>query len=467
MMQKRSNSRLWRTVDNRLKDAALAEISQRANVAQFISFSPGWKPAQRFSRIRGFEPDYRFESLKAAIEALMLVSPEKQLNVRSFRADDAANQKFEYGLPTVDSVVGHVHRLAASGLFTIVNERIDIHDGGVSGVLFGGLVEFSPEDTPRCVERPGTAALPMGLAMRVLKNAYGFTPQLEFCSERVEFSLHPMRRGWRHEHTIVWEIEHFDEIPLRREILWPNRFSEFIGDKAYGLLIADAVGLRVPYTIVIGRNLAPFSFGTKTSSSETWLRTCPRHQVPGRYPTYRGWRDPFELLAHEDPEGTILQSVLAQDSVDAFWAGALDTDANDEIIIEGVKGYGDRFMQGQQPPEPVVPSSVRTAIIDEYWMARETLGPMRMEWAYDGSEVWVLQLHVGRSKSVGRIVVEGEPARWERFEASLGLEALRAHLREPIWGEHGIILVGDVGVTSHFADVLRRSGVPSRIEPKS
>src|SRR5437588_479782 len=130
---------LWRSVDNRLKDAALAEISRRANVAQFVSFSPGWEPQQRFARIRGIEADFQFETLKAAIEALMLVSPEKQLNVRSFRVGDAANQEFVYGLSTVDSVLGHVHRLAGSGLHTIVNETIDIRDGGVSGVRFGGL----------------------------------------------------------------------------------------------------------------------------------------------------------------------------------------------------------------------------------------------------------------------------------------------------------------------------------------
>ena len=51
-------------------------------------------------------------------------------------------------------------RLAGEGYLTIVNETIDIHDGGISGVALAGIVEFAPDDTPRAVEQPGVAALP-------------------------------------------------------------------------------------------------------------------------------------------------------------------------------------------------------------------------------------------------------------------------------------------------------------------
>ena len=53
-----------------------------------------------------------------------------------------------------------------------------------------------------------------------------------------------------------------------------------------------------------------------------------------------------------------------------------------------------------------------------------------------------------------------------RFEVKRGIEALRKLVDELRSGgeNHGIILVGNVGITSHFGDILRRSGIPSRIE---
>jgi hypothetical protein len=453
-------------VDNRLKDEALAEIADEANVAQFVSFSPGSEPQQRFARIRGCAPDQTFDSPAAGIATLMAASPERQLNVRSFRAGDTAAQPFIYGLNTINEVVGRMKQLANSGLYTIVNETIDIRDGGVSGVALGGVVEFAPEDTPRCVEKPGTAALGEQVATSILKTVYGFTPRIKFEQARVEFSLHPIRRGWKNEHTIVWEIEHVDQLDLSRQTVWPNRFSEFIGDKLYGLLVANALGFRVPRTNVLSRKVAPFAFGTETGTGEIWLRTCPRVQVPGRYPTFRGWKDPFELMAHEDPHGNVIQSVLAQDSVDALYSGALITRADGTLIIDAVKGFGDKLMQGKQKPEQSIPVEVKIAVAEVYNSLQEILGPVRLEWSYDGKDVWILQLHIGLSKTIGRTIVEGEADHWERFDVEKGLEALRRHLEEPIWGKLGIILVGDVGITSHFADILRRAGVPSRIENK-
>jgi glutathione synthase/RimK-type ligase-like ATP-grasp enzyme len=55
---------------------------------------------------------------------------------------------------------------------------------------------------------------------------------------------------------------------------WPNRFSSILGDKAYGLLMANLAGVPVPRTLVIGRRIAPFTFGDVTGSFEFWTRTC-------------------------------------------------------------------------------------------------------------------------------------------------------------------------------------------------
>jgi len=453
------------SVDESFKDAVLNRLAEVANVAQFVSFTPGDQLATRFCRIRGIPNDHRFSNEFEAVGAVLLAAPDAKVNIRSFRPGDTQNQEFIYGLTTVGEVVAHLQRLARSGLYTIVNETIDIRDGGISGVSYGGVVEFAPEDTPRCVEKPGAAALPLGVGLRLLETVYGFRPQIEFGAARVEFSIHPLRRGLRSDHTIIWELNETISTSIQRQITWPNRFSEFIGDKVYGLLVAVSAGLHVPQTYAIARRVAPFQFGTNTGSAETWLRTCPKRQVPGRYPTFRGWRDPFAILAKEDPEGTAIRSVLAQGGVDAEWSGALIT-RDQDILVEGVAGFGDQFMQGRRPPERL-PQPVRRAVLSAYNEARDALGSVRMEWAYDGKIVWVLQLHVGRSVGRGLVIVPGEVDEWYRFDVRQGLEALRQHVEGPIWNKHGVILVGDVGLTSHFADVLRRANIPSRIAPNT
>ena len=91
--------------------------------------------------------------------------------------------------------------------------------------------------------------------------------------------------------------------------------------------------LPVPRTTVIARGVAPFRFGRTTETGETWIRTCPVEQVPGRFTTQRGWRDPFRLMAEEDPEGTKLSSVLAQEGVEAAYSGALVASVADELTI--------------------------------------------------------------------------------------------------------------------------------------
>ena len=158
--------------------------------------------------------------------------------------------------------------------------------------------------------------------------------------------------------------------------------------------MADALGLPVPRTRVIPRALAPFSFGTPTGKAETWLRTCPREQVPGRFTTRHGWTDPYRLLQEEDPGGDLIASVLAQEGVDARFSGALVTGADGEPLIEGVAGFGDQFMLGRRAPEEL-PPEIAGSLRDLYRRAAGRLGPVRFEWAHDGARPWIVQLHRG------------------------------------------------------------------------
>jgi hypothetical protein len=444
------------------KDRVLDEIARTKNVAQFVSYDPAHLDNESFCRIIGFEENHRFRSAPKALEALLESSLEKSVNVRSFYPDDPQSKEFIYGLNSVDDAVTAVSRMRGEGLFVIANETIDVTDGGVSGVVQGGIVEFAPDDTPRCVEKPDCASLKLEAGTKILDRVYRFEPDFRIPSTaRLEFSLHPKRREWKQTHTIAWEMQEMEEAPLTPRTTWPNRFSRFLGDKVFGLLLADAMGFPVPEATVIHRRVAPFRFGRAADGPETWLRTCPREQVPGKFSTVQGWADPFELLQREDPAHTEIPSLLAQSAVRAAWAGAALTNDRGKSVVEGVAGEGQGFMVGEKPPVPL-PAKVRSDVSELGRGLHGQLGACRFEWVHDGREVWLLQLHIGNDFPKGDIVVEGEPRSWRTFHADRGLERLREELKTLSPGE-GIEVMGQVGLTSHFADVLRKAGFPARI----
>lgn len=444
------------------KDSILDSLAQHSNVAQFVSFSPDRE--QRHAWIHGYEPNHAFESAEHAVQALFESSPEASVNIRSFEPHHPKSREFHYGQRSVDQVMGHLHRLSDQGLHTIVNETIDVDDGGVSGVAFGEAVEFAPGDTPRCVEKPGTASLPRQEANRLFEVVYGFLPTFPQNHDlRVEFSLHPLRRGYRHDHTVTWEIEDVGHPPRQAYVNWPNLFSRFIGDKAYGLLVADLSGLPVPRTQVLPRGLAPFRFGRDTGVAEVWIRTCPKVQVPGLFTTQRGWRDPYRLMQEEDPEGDLIASLLSQQSVEPVYSGAVLPQTDGGVLIEGVSGRGDDFMQGERAPESL-PADVEASVRQLHATAGEHLAGVRFEWVHDGEQPWVVQLHVRAEAAAGRVIFPGEPARWHSLDVSEGIDGLRALIDEVGAIGDGIVLSGRVGLTSHWGDLLRRAEIPSRIE---
>ncbi len=138
-----------------MKDDALAILAARANVAQFVSFEPGPSLRQRHSCIGGYELDHEFVAPSEAIAELLRVAGS--VNVRTFTRENPKSGPFDYGLRAVEPALAAVERYAAEGRYTIVNETVDVDDGGISGVSLGGVIEFAPGDTPRAVEKPGIA----------------------------------------------------------------------------------------------------------------------------------------------------------------------------------------------------------------------------------------------------------------------------------------------------------------------
>jgi hypothetical protein len=449
-------------VKNHFKDEILDRLAAYGNVAQFVSFGPNLET--RYSRISGLPSNRAFADPAAAVSAILDSASEHKVNIRSFLPEKPQGHEFIYGLTDGAAILKNLQRLASSGLHTIVNETIDVNDGGVSGVLQGGVIEFAPGSTPRIVERGRPASLPVHKGIQLLKVVYGFQPELEFSSShRVEFSVHPVPRGWRKTHTILWELEEVLDVALSPNVRWPNDFSEFIGDKVFGLLLAHLSGWSVPRTTVLSRRLKPFSFGQETESHVDWIRTCPRFPVPGRFSTVRGWTDPFRLLANEDPSGNEIPAVIIQSEVPPDFSGALLTSlgSDSDTIIEGVAGYGDALMLGRETPTQL-PDATLDRVRRLYDLVRSELGSVRLEWVDDGSEVWVVQLQQEPAMSSGTVIVPGNAHKFIEFKVEEGLESLRSFLGS-VKPNTGVILVGNVGMTSHMADMLRRASIPSRL----
>ena len=230
----------------------------------------------------------------------------------------------------------------------------------------------------------------------------------------------------------------------------------------FGLLVASGEGYDVPLTKVLSRHLPPFSFGRSTGTDVSWIRTAPRVPTPGHFTTVRGWSDPFKLLAAEDPGGSKISSVLIQDEVHAEYSGALLTDVTGEPIIEGVPGHGDVLMLGGAAPG-TLPNALRSRIRDLHSTIRRDFGSIRIEWVFDGEQVWILQLQQEAPKSSGTVIVDGDFSKEITFRAEAGLEELRVLTRELPTTGGAIRLVGNVGMTSHMADILRRANVASRL----
>lgn len=476
---KYKNSKCYKLIkkyDGNMKDEKLDYLvtNKIANVAQFISFEPDSDVKTRFIHINNFDNNKEI-SIKKLIKKLILSAPSKSVNIRSFSEKTMKGNKLVYnkGINDIDEILDTIKENSLNNKYSIVNENIDINDCGVSGVALGDVIEFSPEDTPKCVEKEGVCSLPREIGLRILQNVYGFSPDIKFYNNyRIEFSIHPNRQGVKKQHTIIWEYEYYEKVDYQRKISWPNNFSRFIGDKVFGLLIADSLGIMVPKTTVISRKIAPFTFGIDTGLNEKWIRTCPIKKEPGKFFTGSNWIDPFKLMEEEEAKGSNeinIASIISQHAVDALYSGAsFVTEYEDGDLIEGVFGNGDKFMVGEQdklelPIEVIERVKTLNNKIRSY---HKELGNVSVEWVYDGKTVWLVQLNQLKGENKyknldSNIIVHGNPAHYEKVFVKDGLDSLRNKIELFKDKNIGVELIGNIGVTSHFGDLLRLSNIPS------
>jgi hypothetical protein len=137
---------------------------------------------------------------------------------------------------------------------------------------------------------------------------------------------------------------------------------------------------------------------------------------------------------------------------------------SDEIIIQGSSGFGDDFMLGTKRREEL-PEDIKDSVLQIYEQAASSLGPVRFEWVRDRERVWIVQFHRGITATTGMTIYPGQAKAHRRFDVTRGIGALRTLIAKVRKTKDGIILVGDVGITSHLGDLLRRAKIPSRIEP--
>jgi hypothetical protein len=119
-------------------------------------------------------------------------------------------------------------------------------------------------------------------------------------------------------------------------------------------------------------------------------------------------------------------------------------------------------MLGTRAPE-TLPGVVVDSVLAVHEDGSDALGPVRFEWVFDGDRTWVVQLHVGTVAGAGQVIYPGDRPTEHRFLVQLGLEALRELVDRIDPDREAVVLVGGVGVTSHFGDVLRKARVPSRL----
>lgn len=466
-----------------LKDTKLLELSLNNNVASFISFDKKKEQGEtliRFSNLKDFCWD---DETTRSLEKLLKHSKDNTVNVRSFAKDDMQKSTtFKMGLDNVADIIKQIEKNMVNDLYSIVNENIDVSDGGVSGVLIGDTIEFSPNDTPRCVEKEGVCSLPSNIGINLLHKIYGkdVLKLLDYPrNSRVEFSIHLREQGCEGTNLIIWELtENIDEevLPEFHQHQIPNNFSDFLGEKLYGLLLAEIIAnANVPSTIGINRFVKPIIFGKETNHRDWWIRTVPTRKSAGEFATTNKSIDLFDFIGNEHfnlnntyNKSLMLSSVLYQQGAKPIYSGAsIITNNAKTTIIEGVKGQGDNFMTSgkvEDLPEEIL-SIVKNTISGLRLNLHKILGDFSIEWVYDGEKVWIVQLNqISNFIDEVTIVKGNEDTEYIHFD-EIDVNTLRTIIETEITNKEniGISVSNKIGITSHIGDILRHHNIPSKI----
>ena len=154
-----------------------------------------------------------------------------------------------------------------------------------------------------------------------------------------------------------------------------------------------------------------------------------------------------------------LASVLIQEAVEAAFSGrAILMDESTKMA--GTRGEGDSFMLGGTG-EARLPSRVVAAVRHLHAHSCELLGPVDIEWVFDGSSAWIVQLNSSRVKS--RTELDASTISWIDFayrkDRLEEFRKLASSLRD---SRSGIVVHGNVSALSHVGEIAQILGVPVR-----
>lgn len=456
------------------RDERMRLIGEHFNVAAFVSFD-----CEMNVRLVSLPPSAPLPGSDHAslIKELIRCSPSNAVNVRLFRFGTSTGARMHTNLKCPDAVANLVRTCLGVQDYAIVSEAIPVNDGGVSGVVSAGVMEFLHGVTPRFVDQPQDIDFPQFTAdvgARFLAAIYGSDVSFSFPKHiRVEFSAHPNPVGIRGTRMVIWDA--YKVMNPAREApksYWPNAYSEWIGDKLYGELAAWSSGFKVPETkgflhpcitnhdgTVLSRWTPPagITFGKSTGSQNVWLRSSPSRRRPGHYPTRRSSKSPLSFLMEVDPIGLEVRSCLRQQEVEAHYSGAA-IGSRESVLVEGVIGDGSEFMMGKRPPTNLPPSVL--GMVEE--VAHDlvaSFGDNRFEWAVDGSGVWILQVNPCETPQRSSIPLEIDGYRYIDFDPDEGLDCLQAVIELTRTTEATVRLSRNVGLTSHVIELLNSRGV--------
>jgi hypothetical protein len=187
----------------------------------------------------------------------------------------------------------------------------------------------------------------------------------------------------------------------------------------------------------------------------------PGRAGAGPVPDPAGLAGPVRPTGRRGPVGPGRGGRAVPGGFHALWSGAAFPGDDGGLLVEGVAGFGDDFMLARAA-RTLLPEHVLRDIGRIGARAAAAFGPVRLEWAHDGDDAWVLQLHLvpwrqrTPSPSIPASPRAGTASTRRRGWSGCGSGSPRAA------ATRGVEVAGDVGVTSHAGDLLRRAAIPSR-----
>ena len=283
----------------------LSRLAERANVAQFVSFVPA-RRCRSVAPACGHGPDHRFSPAPprrsgpcwpwppAARSTSAASGPGRPGRAVQLRPDPPRRRPGGAARPGRRGPAHHRQRDHRRRRRRRVRGR-PRRPGRVR-----------PGATPRSVEQPGTVALGHAAALRLLSTVYGFTPSSTATPASGTSSASIPWSPGSARPTRSSGSEPVEPLALTRRLAWPNAFSRFLGDKAFGLLVADLLELPVPATTVVGRRSPPSaSAGPPAAGSAGSAPARPSRPRPF-HPA--GLAGPVRSAGQRGPVGTAVVS---------------------------------------------------------------------------------------------------------------------------------------------------------------